>query len=36
VPAAQNYVRVALASVAAGEPVKTPITRAYGCTVKYA
>jgi hypothetical protein len=36
VPGAQNYVRVALASVAAGEPVKTPITRAYGCTVKYA
>jgi hypothetical protein len=22
-------------SVAAGQPVKTPITRAYGCTVKY-
>src|SRR5712691_2834661 len=36
VPGAQNYVRVALASVAAGQPVKTPITRAYGCTVKYA
>ena len=26
----------ALASVAAGQPVKTPVTRAYGCTVKYA
>ena len=36
VPGAQNYVRAALASVAAGQPVKTPITRAYGCTVKYA
>jgi hypothetical protein len=36
VPGAQNYVRLALASVAAGQPVKTPITRAYGCTVKYA
>ena len=35
-PGAQNYVRVPLASVAAGQPVKTPITRAYGCTVKYA
>ena len=36
VPGAHNYVRAALASVAAGEPVKTPVTRAYGCTVKYA
>lgn len=36
VPGAHNYVRAALASVAAGQPVKTPITRAYGCTVKYA
>jgi peroxiredoxin len=36
VPGAQNYVRLALASVAAGQPVKTPVTRAYGCTVKYA
>jgi peroxiredoxin len=33
---ANNYVRAALQSVAAGEPVKTPVTRAYGCTVKYA
>ena len=22
--------------VSAGQPVKTPVTRAYGCTVKYA
>lgn len=36
VQGAHNYVRAALASVAAGEPVKTPVTRAYGCTVKYA
>ena len=35
VPGAQNYVREALQSVAAGQPVKTPVTRAYGCTVKY-
>ena len=35
VQGANNYVRAALASVAAGEPVKTPVTRAYGCTVKY-
>jgi peroxiredoxin len=35
VQTAQNYVRVALAAVMAGQPVKTPVTRAYGCTVKY-
>jgi peroxiredoxin len=33
---ANNYVRAALQSVMSGEPVKTPVTRAYGCTVKYA
>jgi peroxiredoxin len=36
VQGAQNYVREALQAVAAGQPVKTPTTRAYGCTVKYA
>jgi peroxiredoxin len=36
VPGAQNYVRAAFQAVAAGQPVKTPVTRAYGCTVKYA
>lgn len=36
VQGAQNYVRDALQAVAAGQPVKTPVTRAYGCTVKYA
>ena len=35
VQGAQNYVREALQAVAAGQPVKTPVTRAYGCTVKY-
>jgi peroxiredoxin len=35
VQGAQNYVRAALQAVGAGQPVKTPITRAYGCTVKY-
>jgi peroxiredoxin len=35
VQGANNYVRAALAAVAAGQPVKTPVTRAYGCTVKY-
>jgi len=36
VQGAQNYVRAALEAVMAGQPVKTPLTRAYGCTVKYA
>jgi len=30
-----NYVAAALAAVFAGEPVGTPQTRAYGCSVKY-
>jgi hypothetical protein len=32
---AENYVTSALAAVKAGEPVKTAVTQAYGCTVKY-
>jgi peroxiredoxin len=36
VQGAHNYVRAAVEAVAAGQPVKTPVTRAYGCTVKYA
>ena len=32
---AENYVTSALAAVKAGQPVKTPATQAYGCTVKY-
>jgi peroxiredoxin len=36
VQGAHNYVREALRALAAGQPVKTPVTRAYGCTVKYA
>jgi peroxiredoxin len=36
VKVARSYVREALQAVAAGQPVKTPVTRAYGCTVKYA
>jgi peroxiredoxin len=31
-----NYVSNALADAAAGRPVATPSTRAYGCSVKYA
>lgn len=33
---AVNHVNVALAESLAGQPVSTPLTRAYGCTVKYA
>lgn len=32
---AVNHVTVALAEAMAGQPVSTPATRAYGCTVKY-
>jgi len=32
---ANNFVRAALADVAAGRPVATPQTQAYGCGVKY-
>jgi hypothetical protein len=30
-----NYVDAAVAAVAAGKPVATPETKAYGCSVKY-
>lgn len=33
---ATPYVRQALAELAAGKPVSTPVTRPYGCSVKYA
>jgi peroxiredoxin len=36
VQGARNYVREALQAVVAGQPVPIPVTRAYGCTVKYA
>ena len=36
VQGAHNYVRAALDDISAGRPVQTPVTRAYGCTVKYA
>jgi len=35
VKTAKNYVRAALDDMAKGRPVANPITRAYGCTVKY-
>ncbi|MCW5731010.1 MAG: redoxin domain-containing protein [Alphaproteobacteria bacterium] len=33
---ARNYVRDALAAVKAGKPADPAVTRAYGCTIKYA
>jgi hypothetical protein len=30
-----NYVRAALADRAAGKPVAQPVSRPYGCSVKY-
>lgn len=35
IPDAENYVMAALDSVAAGEPVATATSKAYGCSVKY-
>ena len=35
VKTAHNYVRTALADLAAGKPVSEPVTRPYGCSVKY-
>ncbi|MFO1155543.1 MAG: redoxin domain-containing protein [Rhodospirillales bacterium] len=32
---AHNYVKDALGSLAAGKPVATPVTQAYGCSIKY-
>jgi len=32
---ATQYVEVALAELAAGQPVSTPVSRPYGCSVKY-
>ncbi len=36
IPDATQYVVEALKSMAAGEPIAEPITRPYGCSVKYA
>ncbi|MEM9667389.1 MAG: redoxin family protein [Pseudomonadota bacterium] len=35
IPKAENYVTAALGAVAQGQPVETPSTRPYGCSVKY-
>ncbi len=36
VPRGKNYVLAALGDLKAGRPVETPVTKAYGCSVKYA
>lgn len=36
IPGSKNYVRAALADIAAGRPVSVSSSRAYGCSVKYA
>jgi len=35
IPKATNYVTAALTELAAGQPVSTPVTKPYGCSVKY-
>lgn len=35
IPKATNYVREALQAIEAGQQVPNPVTRAYGCTIKY-
>ncbi len=35
-PGAKNYVNAALEEAMAGKPVSIPVTRPYGCSVKYA
>lgn len=35
IPGARNYVRLAMAELAAGKPISEPVTRPYGCSVKY-
>jgi hypothetical protein len=36
IKAATNYVNQSLAEALAGKPISQPVTRAYGCSVKYA
>lgn len=35
VDGAKNYVRLAMTELAGGKPVSNPVTRPYGCSVKY-
>ncbi len=36
IPRAKNYVTAALSEISAGKKVGEPVTRQYGCSVKYA
>jgi len=36
IPTYRNYVSLALSEAMAGKPVRTPTSRPYGCSVKYA
>jgi peroxiredoxin len=36
IPKAEQHVRVALSELAAGKPVAKPVSKPYGCSVKYA
>jgi len=36
VPKAKNYVTAALSQIAAGKKISEPVTRQYGCSIKYA
>jgi hypothetical protein len=36
IASAHNYVSAALQEAMTGKPVSTPVTRPYGCSVKYA
>jgi hypothetical protein len=36
IASAKNYVRAALDAVKAGKPVATPVSRPYGCSIKFA
>ena len=35
IPGATNYISAALADIKAGRPVATPVSKPYGCSVKY-
>ncbi len=35
IPDSKNYVRLAMTELAAGQPISRPVTRPYGCSVKY-
>ena len=35
IAASKNYVRAALQEDMAGKPVSVPVTKSYGCSVKY-